>query len=228
MEPSDTPRRIKLIDPAENPEHLQRVKSRHWSLLTSERPRQRAAAIFSRAPLASRRRLLQLAQQGATPAQRIFWLRAEADLVVQAAAAVAPCVKGCAHCCHMPVLAAEAEAKIIGRAIGRVPVSAEQAAAVPLAESREIPQSELSRHYGVACPFLGTDGACTIYESRPLVCRHHIALDDDDLLCQLMVSVEIRQPNLGRLSARNVYFQAMGSGAMVADIRQWFPEPPPR
>lgn len=200
--------------------HTDRVASRQADLMASGRPKLRTQAILDRAPSQARQRLLDLALQGPAMAQRILWLRLEADMVVQAAAGVAPCAQGCSHCCHLPVDVAEPEAQAIGKAIGYVPLPPPQAKARSQSASQFEDPSSL--HYGVPCPFLGEDGACSIYEIRPLACRNHIVLDDDDLLCQLAAGAQVQQPVLTRYGARYAYAQAMGPAALVADIREWF------
>jgi Fe-S-cluster containining protein len=68
-----------------------------------------------------------------------------------------PCAKGCDHCCrslpHLPTIT-KAE-------WDRLALNEEQRTRV-LAASTAAP---------VTCPLLGPDGACTVYDRRPIACR---------------------------------------------------------
>lgn len=80
------------------------------------------------------------------------------------------CARGCSHCCHGPVEIAAHEAALL--------IDVVRAAGRSLDEERLRRQS---RHtvdtwreqppVDRACVFLGGDGACTVYESRPDACR---------------------------------------------------------
>ncbi|MDW7644461.1 MAG: YkgJ family cysteine cluster protein [Desulfuromonadales bacterium] len=86
------------------------------------------------------------------------------------------CGRGCRNCCTLHVDVSLTEALLVSDAL-----SAEQAAAV--ASTVERMTTELAgvddfktflRHYRQrvgACPFLGADGACTVYAVRPFACR---------------------------------------------------------
>lgn len=80
------------------------------------------------------------------------------------------CARGCSHCCHGPVEIAAHEAELL--------------VDVVRASGRQLDEERLQRQsrYAVdtwreqapndrACVFLGGDGACTVYESRPGACR---------------------------------------------------------
>ena len=72
------------------------------------------------------------------------------------------------------------------------------------------------------CAFL-VDDRCSIYEHRPLACRHLFNVDVDNLLCQLVPGVAIEVPYLGMQGEQVAYVSAMGANARLADIRDWFP-----
>ncbi|MGE4110433.1 MAG: YkgJ family cysteine cluster protein [Burkholderiales bacterium] len=80
------------------------------------------------------------------------------------------CARGCSHCCHGPVEIAAHEAALLidvvrasGRPLDRDRLQRQGRYAVDT--WRE--QAPADR----ACVFLGGDGACTVYESRPAACR---------------------------------------------------------
>ena len=93
----------------------------------------------------------------------------ERDLTRSPDAAIR-CHKGCSHCCHGPVDIWPQEAQLL--------VEAARAAGVAIDRGRLERQSRQSvdtwRQQPAAdraCVFLGENGACTVYESRPNACR---------------------------------------------------------
>jgi Fe-S-cluster containining protein len=218
-----------LIDPAENPDHLQRVVQRCTALKGSEQLRQRAAHIAAQAPLAARTHLIQQAHI-APSGQRIFWLRKAADLVGKAAAGVSPCSSGCSSCCHINVMVAHPEAVEIGKAIGREPRAVPPANTITTGALLKPKRGALDRqarlqalYFGQPCVFLGSGGECTIYEHRPLACRLHFSLDEDNLLCQPVRDVEVPMLLLDSRLEKAGYLLALGPKQVLADVRDWFP-----
>jgi len=86
-----------------------------------------------------------------------------------------PCAKGCSACCYQRVTISTLEAEYIafntGRAAKRV---------MPGAPMKPI--EAFGR--GTPCTFLDGNGECSIYDSRPYMCRNYVTLDIDNLLCQ--------------------------------------------
>lgn len=91
------------------------------------------------------------------------------------------CGKGCSHCCHEPVEIWPHEAALLVNAMRNA--------------GRELDRARLERQsrYTVetwrqqapadrACGFLGEGGSCTVYESRPNVCRKLLVVTDP-VLC---------------------------------------------
>lgn len=107
-----------------------------------------------------------------------------ADILGQYASKVSACRKGCSHCCHIAVSMSHGEAEMIGRRIKKTPN------AVPSGLSESF-RDEI----GQPCVFL-KNGACSIYENRPLACRAHFNLDRDDLLCRLIPGADVPVPYL--------------------------------
>lgn len=126
------------------------------------------------------------------------------------------CKRGCSHCCHCPVMITKEEAESVGQAIGRKPSSAPP----------RLSSDHIEWGYHNPCPFLGSDGACSIYESRPLECRLMWNVDVDDLLCQLRPPGGTRMPILDLRNIAATWVRAQwraGIDVHFADIREWFP-----
>jgi Fe-S-cluster containining protein len=70
------------------------------------------------------------------------------------------CAKGCAFCCHLPVLVTAPEAALLAEVARRTP------------DVRARLEKEERR-----CPFLGDDDLCVAYDVRPLRCRAHTSSD---------------------------------------------------
>ena len=94
------------------------------------------------------------------------------------------CRSGCSDCCHQLFQITEIEAAEIARGVATLPPERSHALA---GRSRQYAERrrEITAIGGepeawgslpppgarLACPALGEDGACTIYEFRPLICR---------------------------------------------------------
>jgi Fe-S-cluster containining protein len=115
----------------------------------------------------------------------VYWkLKLISDTLTQHIAKEAPCKKGCSSCCHIAVPLSRTMAERISQASGR-PIKKD--AGTPAVEflQRGRKDEYSLQHYGKPCPFLGHDGACTIYDDRPLTCRNHYTLHDDATPCDL-------------------------------------------
>jgi Fe-S-cluster containining protein len=139
-------------------------------------------------------------------------LRDMYDLVDRVGRLVDPftvCREGCAACCHIPVFITEVEATYIER-------NEKNQVARGVRSSR-------TRHSG-ACTLLSSDGRCTVYKSRPLVCRIYAAFDDP-VLCE---NKDIEHITYG--PASNQLFRGccswlsqLNKHGAIADIREFFP-----
>jgi uncharacterized protein len=90
------------------------------------------------------------------------------------------CRKGCSHCCHGPVEIWPQEAALL--------VKAARDAGIELDRARLERQGRQSAGTwrqqpanDTACAFLGADGACRVYESRPNACRKLLVVSDPAL-----------------------------------------------
>lgn len=153
--------------------------------------------------------LLQAALQAGTAAKRVLWLQRAADGIGQGYAEVAACQAGCSHCCLIPVKISQAEAQVMGKAIGCTPVPVNNHG------------SETRTGDWIPCTFLQA-GQCSIYVHRPAVCRSHLNLDEDDLLCRPLPGVRVPVPYLD-VAPHVVASIDIAGNAPWADIRQWFP-----
>ena len=104
-----------------------------------------------------------------------------ADEHVMALTAYAACKVGCSHCCRLSIPILEHEAKKLEEASGR---------AMTRLVHRSLEEVALAglQFVGKPCPFL-VDDRCSVYESRPLVCRVHHSLNEDDSACAENVSL---------------------------------------
>jgi|GEM_PF-2030078 len=90
------------------------------------------------------------------------------------------CSKGCSHCCHEAVEIWPHEAALlieVMRETGRTLDQArlERQSRYTVDSWRQQPATDK------ACAFLGDDGACTVYESRPNACRKLLVVTDPAL-----------------------------------------------
>lgn len=152
-------------------------------------------------------RLVLASRSASSSRKAIFWLRKSADAFNQAYAAHAACRAGCNHCCHIPVSVSEPEARLIATETG-----------LPLSLRRG--HVSLEAGYDNPCPLL-VNGQCSAYNSRPLACRIHVNLDQDDMLCHLLPGASVPVPYADkRFIAAEVVAQFKRTA--FADIREWF------
>jgi len=118
-----------------------------------------------------------------------------------------PCKKGCSHCCHIEVSVSELEVGYIRKHEGIKPA-----------------RGSLGGYtYGSPCPFL-RKGSCSIYKSRPFVCRRHVTVDDSPIWCRIDVcnSINLTFPRFTEVDS--VYDMLVRESGLVRrfDIRELF------
>lgn len=218
----------------ELPAHMAEVERRyathdHAALVA------RVEAQQATIPPRAREALIERALRANSPAARVHWLRQEAAILGQAMAPISPCRAGCSHCCYQGVTLAEDEARVIGKAIGRKVAEpapgrvlnvndllqgTPEESAERMAKQRQWTVDEFN---GKACTFL-RDGACSIYEHRPIACRLHISVSRDDLLCRLVPGVAVEVPYVDARNEQQAYAMAFPiERSRLADVRDWFP-----
>lgn len=171
--------------------------------------------------------LLRAARHARNVGQRVIWLHRFASSWVEPFSKVSACRRGCAHCCHLPLAITSAEARHIARHTGRPAASPPGAIPIATLTSEKGCDEAMALAHRTdpgPCPFLAGE-ECTIYPWRPVSCRLHVSLDDDDLLCRLAPGqpvpvpyVDVRQATLMALAAQ--------AGESLADIRDFFPSAP--
>jgi len=141
-----------------------------------------------------------------------------ADEVFRHAEGRAACARGCAHCCHVALPITSAEARFIGEQIGIQPKDVVNSPR----------RSKQSFSTGTPCPFL-KNGECSIYESRPLLCRTHFNFDRDNYWCRYenwdAPGASIPKPVIPQLQdACRIAVGQRPADSVVADIRDYFPD----
>ena len=101
------------------------------------------------------------------------------------------CGKGCAHCCRLWVGITRDEAELLAER-----VKAGTAQADPARLEAQRPWTSPMEFVGkppeqASCVFLGPDGACTVYDDRPSICRAVLVASDPELCRGLDDAVQI-------------------------------------
>lgn len=123
------------------------------------------------------------------------------------------CGKGCAHCCRLWVGVTRDEADLLAEKV-REGAAAPVLARLEAQRSWEAPEEFIGKpREEASCAFLGPDGACTVYEDRPSICRAVLVASDPEL-CRL-----------GDLSTKisaviNPYAEVAVSAALTLDARE--------
>jgi len=131
---------------------------------------------------------------------------------------LAPCKKGCAHCCYQSIVISSWEAAQIAKVTGKKIASFE--GLNPENHTRE----ELIEEYrDKACPFLA-DNECSIYTVRPFICRTHISMADDPFPCDIKNNPGAAVPYLNFHDLNMIQgFLFIGANCKIGDIRKFFP-----
>ena len=131
------------------------------------------------------------------------------------------CKNRCSHCCNMATAISQEEANIIGEHLDIVPMPV----TFNLFDFYNS-NGHQDTYMGVPCTFLSPEGACTIYDVRPMACRLHHSLEDSPDLCKMGVTQEVGVINI--YDIHHAYINAtavVANGGAIGDIRQFFPLP---
>lgn len=134
-------------------------------------------------------------------------------------ATFAVCQKGCNHCCQIDVQVSRIEAEYITFKGG------------PQLDHQG---GDRTTGHRTACPFVGADGGCTVYSTRPFNCRTFHTLDDPKYCADGDVDHQVYGAAGKGYGVR--FYQAIAAwlkdvheskGLPYRDIRDWFPAQPP-
>lgn len=151
----------------------------------------------------------------AKPMVKLARIRQSVETLFTYAEGFVACRKGCAYCCHQAIDISSLEAAYIQEKTGirhaRVSTPIQRD---PMGFSEKTP-----------CPFL-KQGACSIYEYRPLICRIAVNLDSDPYWCEFenwhKPGGAVPKPSFR--SIYNAYTELnQKTGSLMADIRDFFP-----
>ena len=119
-----------------------------------------------------------------------------------------PCKQGCDQCCHYNVSISALEVKYI-----------ENENNIIRTESK----SNISDFHGVACPFL-LNGSCSIYSTRPFVCRRHHSMGRTSRWCDIEISNDYEFLRLEFSEVNKSYEHIVNDSGLKErhDIRQQF------
>ncbi|MGX9960564.1 YkgJ family cysteine cluster protein [Xanthomonas euvesicatoria] len=166
-----------------------------------------------------------MASKTSRPRKRIKILLRAASMWGDQIAPMTPCRSSCSACCHIPVVVSQSEAQLLADASGRElkvpPFGVAATVASLMSDGAAAAMRNPDAYVGVPCPFL-TEGNCSVYEVRPLACRTHFSLAEDDLLCHVVPGhpVDVPQPDARLLRAS--FFSMMEPDEAIADLRDFF------
>lgn len=169
------------------------------------------------------RELLQAEVPGALRAHKLHALiEREVD---KAAAIPTSCRKGCSACCHLEVEVSVDEASLLVDLIEAGHIVDHEQLEKQSRRKRQDPSWLLGVTDSNRCVFLGQEGACSIYEERPSICRKHSVVSPAEHCLSRKEAPVIRNVPLAEIimsSAIDVAEGQVGSlSAMVlAEIRR--------
>lgn len=119
-----------------------------------------------------------------------------------------PCKKGCSNCCNIPVAMTALEAEYISINEKIKPRN---------------PNKNKRKNYSVSCPFL-VGGCCSIYKSRPYVCRKFCTIDANFNSCNLGIcsSSEYKGIRFSEIDKSFEHIVTTRNSLILYDIRQFF------
>jgi Fe-S-cluster containining protein len=128
------------------------------------------------------------------------------------------CGKGCAHCCRLWVGVTRDEAELLAERV-RTGLARPDPARMELQSHWTSPFDYIGKPEAEAsCVFLGDDGACTVYEDRPSLCRVVLVASDPELCKAGDEEAQVT-------SLLNPYAEVLASAALTVDAED---DEPPR
>lgn len=155
---------------------------------------------------------LRIPKEHASARSKYAKLRVLADRIHDATAPYVACERNCSHCCHRSVPITAHEAAILSEVSGR-PLTTVKQAAGPRTVADDLPTT--------ACPFLA-EGACSIYEHRPIACRIKFNLSDDDFYCDPALAPEGTVPPALNMDVFLMAYAQIFAKQPLSDIRSFF------
>ena len=120
-----------------------------------------------------------------------------------------PCKKGCTYCCSYYVTISDIEIQFIEKNNKKI--------------KRKKQFNTDNKGVGTPCLFL-KNGACSIYESRPYVCRRHVVLTPDNSVCteDNAYVYKFQQLEWPELDKSYAFIRAVSGSEKLYDIRDVF------
>lgn len=120
------------------------------------------------------------------------------------------CKKGCSYCCYQSVSVCELEARAISKLTGRIYKKPEYTSVF----------KDRQMYRGDPCTFL-SNGKCSIYAERPIICRTHVNMSCIAELCDVTgLDQDVPYLNMSSLTLSI----GLICGVEFHDIRHWFPK----
>jgi uncharacterized protein len=153
-----------------------------------------------------------LAFKNASTRSKLGSLYRLTDEIAEHAKPYVACGRGCSNCCKMNIQISDSEASKIADETGHRPTQLKQS----IDHSSE-------KFAGKTCPFL-VDDACSIYQSRPLVCRSHFSFDTTAYWCHpdRMGTVAVPLIRFDGIQSAFLSITKHNNGSVFADIRDFF------
>jgi len=150
----------------------------------------------------------QLIRAKKSPRKKLESLYSFMDELYEFVSKYTPCKKGCTNCCHYAVTVSDVEIEHIERFTKKK------------RNRQPLPKKDF---HGSPCPFL-KQGACSIYNARPFVCRRHVTLTETNAWCDPSISNDETFPLLKFTSIEEAFehIRIESNSIELSDIRQIF------
>lgn len=189
---------------------------------TQETAQKNYEAFLAAIPVEIHRREEMLASDlrlmNAKPLVKLARIRKSVETLFAYASEHVACKMGCAYCCHQAIDISRLEAEFIQ---GKTGIKHVHISNPPLRDPLDFSEK-------TPCPFL-KQGACSIYEYRPVICRIAVNLDRDSYWCKFenwhKPGGAVPKPTFHSVYSAYTELHDKASSIM-ADIRDFFPAVP--